>query len=347
MPLGVKEMAKRVKNIIEPPAWLLKTIKEHAHELPLENPEYSDAVSHIGYVFSQYETRFNSIDTRQSYQILDAEAFRNDCEALVSSPHNVDVNNEVALKVIDKNLEYWEDQLSVAELYSNIAIIRGMHLVRAFVRDARTSDVFSMALTGRALLELGIVAADALRKPLSLFKIIAEDKKFPVTNDLQQILEENLVKAIWGTRIGSGDLGDGKGKKKPNTPLYEGNQKPEGFETAKNIMSAIKGRARRMSGGEGKSEYRIYEILSDIVHPSAFGFQMLLFDAEPFPSHHTYSLKKNKTKQPITGYVATASAFGAYQGCSLLLEIDSALRNYSYDSREHIDGIKKRVKETV
>ena len=202
-----------------------------------------------------------------------------------------------------------------------------------------------MALTGRAILELGIVAADIMRHPLSIFKIIAEENKFPVGDDLQQILEESLVKAIWGTRIGSGDLGDGKGKQKKNTPLYTEDPMPEGFVTAKNIMTAIKGRARRVSNGGGVSEYRIYEILSDVVHPSAYGFQMMLFGSQTQPSHHGYIVKKGEFKEPLLGYVATASAFGAYQGCSLLLELDTRLHEYSAKSKKHINSIRSRLRD--
>lgn len=207
------------------------------------------------------------------------------------------------------------------------------------MRAARTNDIFSMALLGRAILELGIVSADTMRKPLAFFKYLATTGKIPVTDDLQNAVEESLVKAIWGSRIGTGDLGDGK-TNKPSTPLYDEKEVLEGFVTAKNIMSAIKGRAKRIGGENGKSEYRIYEILSDLVHPSALGYQLLLHDNDNVTSSHGYRINKGDLHKDKANYAAMAAAFGAHQGCCLILEIDTTFSDVLKNSKKQIDTLK-------
>ena len=197
------------------------------------------------------------------------------------------------------------------------------------------------SLSGRAILELGMVSADAMRKPLAFFKHFATTGKIPITDDLQNAVEESLVKAIWGSRIGTGDLGDGK-KNKPSTPLYYEKEVLGGFVSAKNIMSIIQGRAKRIGGEKGKSEYRIYEILSDLVHPSALGYQLLLHDNDSgnATSSHGYRVNKDNLHKDKANYAAIAAALGAHQGCCLILEVDSTFNDVLKESKIQIDTLK-------
>jgi len=329
-------MSNKIKNIIKLPEWLIKAIRRHQHELPIDNPEISDALIHIDYAFEEYAKRFNELEAKRDFKIMIGEEF-----LAIFGTHQEGSKPELFTHSATALRQYYNDQIETAELYNYLVLTRGMQLVKAFTRDARTQDIFAMALSGRAILELGIFAADAMRHPLSIFRSLAETGVMYFGNDLGKKTEEPLRSAIWGTRIGEAALKDKKGDS--DTKRYSGKVSLQGFETAKNIMSAIQGRAKRMDDGEGKAEYQIYEILCDIVHPSAFGYQLLISGSDAPTHYHGYSVKKNELSEPFASYVASASAFGAYQGCSLILEIDKNLKPDIPVCKEKLRDIQRRL----
>jgi len=149
--------------------------------------------------------------------------------------------------------DFYTDQINVAALYQQLNINRGSLLLGSFTRNCYGRDLFGMALAGRALLELGVVAADSLRIPLGVFeKIISlPGDSMPIFEDMEDAVEKTLLKAIWGTRIGSSDLGDGsRRKKKPGTPLWDYVPVPSELRS-KNILASFQGRGRRQPGERG------------------------------------------------------------------------------------------------
>ena len=284
-------MPDKIKSAVRVPKWLLDTIRNDAATLPIDS-ELSGALIHINYAFEKFQDCFVALPEVKDFFLVDGDA----------------LNKHSKFDLV----EYWVDQLAVIELFVGLTLIRGMHLLKSFVRDARTEDLFAMAMSGRALLELGICSADALRYPAELIRHFTDKDEVPFGEGLADHLEQPLLQAIWGSRIGTGTL-------KKSKPLSEEGL-PEGFLLARNMMTAIQGRANRMDD-VGIAEYRVYEILCDVVHPSALGYQMILAGREAPDGFRGYRLLKHKTRPEVSVQVAVAAALGAYQGCSLLTNL--------------------------
>ena len=126
------------KNIVDLPSWLLRIVKNNAYDLPVVE-EHVLSFQHINHFFTEYENRYNALQKTHDFSILDAVEFQKEWELLEKKPSNKEDEKLILLK-------YWEDQLEVADLYRHLALIRGFHLIKSFVRVARTIDIFSMAL---------------------------------------------------------------------------------------------------------------------------------------------------------------------------------------------------------
>lgn len=113
-----------------------------------------------------------------------------------------------------------------------------------------------------------------------------------------------------------------------------------GFLAAKNIMSSFQGRAKRMADGTGTSDMKVYELLCDVVHPSALGYQMLFASGEVKDGYHRYGLQKGKGSKDVNEYVAAASLYCATHGIGYLVEHSRNLENIQPDLEVALSNIK-------
>jgi len=321
----------KTKHIIKSPKWLLDTIKLNRYKLPTKDLSHSDAVQYTDYAFSSVERIYNSIDYKRVYLILTADEFKERSNKIIKDVIDKDISKKINPNTLLTKYaaSFWKDQPTIAECYCNLIIVRGMHLIKNFVRASRVKDYFGMSIASRSILELGVLSAELLKMPMHVITQIGEQQLMPKDIDKYNFIEESLLKSIWGSRIGTGDLGDGNHKKsKPSTPLYsDEHDYSENNILAKNIISAFKQRSRNIENGGGISEYRIYEILCDVVHPSGLGYQLLMSIDESTIGEININILKNTFNIELADFISTAAAFGAYQGACLIKQVHERLNH--------------------
>jgi hypothetical protein len=327
-------MAKREGQDCIPP-WLEKILNQKEVADFFESPDHRELITHVAWLVGEYRELACQYQAGHHYTVRDAEKLILEWERCLAEFES-SRSPESVRNAWDLQLKYWEDQFSVASLLAHLSVARGMKLLNGFLKGCREVDIFAMALQGRAILELGVMTADYLRNPLAIFDRMARERKFIHLDDLDKKLEEPIVQAIWGTRLGSSNLGDGK-KGRVATPLWSSGELHRDFEIAKNILTSFQGRARRIESGLGKTEFKVYEILSDVVHPAALGYQLLLA-AEPSEhgSGRDFSVVDCDKNEALRAYIAQAAVFANCQGLSLIVDVARGLSRALDDCRQWI-----------
>lgn len=97
------------------------------------------------------------------------------------------------------NRIYWEDQARNVEAYATMTFWRGSELLKASIRSLNIGEVVTPAVLARALLEL---SATYLKNANTVERLFTELRFPPKTCVWPEEFEENVVKMIWGTRLG-------------------------------------------------------------------------------------------------------------------------------------------------
>lgn len=100
------------------------------------------------------------------------------------------------------NRIFWEDQARNVEAYATMTFWRGAELLKAAIRSLNVGEVITPAVLVRALLELSatyLLNANMIEKTLGTLRFppnaVVTSKEF----------EEQVLKMIWGTRLGEPD----------------------------------------------------------------------------------------------------------------------------------------------
>ncbi len=318
-----------LKHIITLPSEVKKIVKEYSDLLPVEEKSHIYVITEIESVFSSFAECYEQLPDEEIFNIKSVDSIKDRAKQLMKDVNTQEDFNKQYGKVL---VGLYNDQINVISLYNHLNILRGFELLKTFTRTIRTNEVFAISLAGRALLELGIVSADQLRHSIAFLKALESAPKNKVLIDKSDYyskeIEEKMIKAIWGTRIGEGNLGD-----KKKTPLWQQNPM-EGEPIARNMMTAFKGRANRTS--IGKSAYKIYEVLCDIVHPSSFGYQLIFQQTE---KNEQYKLNKGKLRQKNVDFIIANSLWAASHGCALISEANKELEILIPRAKEKLNNI--------
>ncbi len=224
---------------------------------------------------------------------------------------------------------WWKDMLSMSAYFNRLFKEKGMRILNNYLRCSNLKDIIGMALASRALLELGISAASTQKNVIAKFeeaynKLKNYDDPQKVIFDVAGLtqIEQTIVHGIWGTRMYSGNLGDENEKKgKTGTSIWKDMIIPNEIMAAKNIMTLIKGRAKRMEDKLGLFDYRIYEILCDVVHPAALGYDLLREEQVDDNGEFTVTVTTEKNNAYLADIIVGAATWGACHGTGLIVEI--------------------------
>jgi hypothetical protein len=308
-------MSKQMKHFTTLPMWLKKAARENVDTLQLVDPSHALPLQHAEECICALESRFSQLPEKQTFTLMTVEAF-NDLVNRSVHPHAFES-------------AFYSEIVEMALMLNRLGLQRAMSLTTAFVRSANTHDYYSIAFIGRGLLELGVVVADSIRHALALIDEIAS---IPKTHRLVvrdevgrkriQDVEKNLYNALFGSRIGQGDIGDSA-----KTSIWDRDWGEYAWSetTSKNILAHFQGRAKRIKNGAGISAMRVYTVLCDVVHPSLLGYHMIVRPGKEETNKKTYRMNKYEFNKEISNVVAAASVFAAAHGCGLLCEVSEKL----------------------
>ena len=249
----------KVARTVELPNWLTKAARKQKDKLPFDSEQQLQLIDQAQDAFVALQEMYDDTPRTFDHHMLKPSFF-----------HKVRLDNRDFERA---TLDLYDDQLSVCQLYLQLVLLKGHDLMHAYLRAARAKELHSIALLGRAMLELAVMAADSLRLSMHYYQQLAMLKSndpIPFSKEFETHVEDRLYKSIWGTRLGTGNLGDGN-KNRVHTPLW-GEDPITERESAINIVGVFKTRAKRKD--EAKLAYKLYEILCDVVHPAALGFQI-------------------------------------------------------------------------
>ena len=343
-------VSKKVIKLYKIPPWHRQAVKRSLPSLPFSSNVLHYAFGYYEWAFQSFVDKYEQLPERQEFSYLTGEEFGRrithyaeskkplDRKGVFSDPH-CDHAGVLALA------EFWKDIATIVSLLNALARERGMRLLDGFYRCSRTKDCYGLALAGRALLELGVYAATGQSRLLRSLKNVDEtiaNSDDPLGVMIKPVdfeeLEEDLYRTIWGTRLYSGKVEIGKRK----VSIWDGPELPSDWPTAKNIMTAFQGRAKRMKGEVGLAAYRIYEILCDVVHPVALGYQMVQKEVVQSQGAIRVLLEKGESHKDTQDLVVGASTFAAYHGVSLILEVaqtsDAVCPRITRWAQKHIDN---------
>jgi hypothetical protein len=223
----------------------------------------------------------------------------------------------------------WRDMVNQARSYSVLVAFRADSLLNSFIRALNSKDVISPSILGRALLEHTATVYTNAQQILSVFERVGAEKIPVVIPEEQSLkLEETLVRAIWGTRIGRGT----DSKKRPiweSTPYY-GNSLD-----ATNIMTHLQKLSESKTGMDN-SVLKVYEWLSDVVHPATQGYRMFWDDRTLLSEGHTrYTIKREGGAD--SDYLQAIALWAAGYSCvalrNLLVRVNTSVENM----QKHLD----------
>ena len=310
--------------------WHQSAIKRALPRLPFTHPEQKEALIHHEYAYKLLYERYAAMPRWERFTYLTEEEFRKRLKNYVAQADDAvsKTGNGAEGLLLLGNAEYWKDIISMASYLNRLIKERAMRLLKSYLRAARFKDIFGMALAGRALLELGISSASRQKDIFPPLEEIYE-KLTRCENPLsvlfegagKTLIEKSIADGIWGTRLYTGNLGDGDKKKvKKETSIWDGIDIPDDNVSARNIIGDIRGRAKRMEDGLGVFDYRVYEVLCDIAHPAALGNILLIDESEEEQGQHTVTLTKENNNAEVVDQIVAAATWGAYHGIGLILE---------------------------
>lgn len=141
------------------------------------------------------------------------------------------------------NQIYWKDQLGNAEAYSYTTVIRASELLSPAIRSLNLEELLAPAIIGRSMLEL---AVSFMTNATSIHSVSERIEFSGDTVVTSKDLEEAVVRAIWGTRLGE----------------------PESHAKQRNILTLLQ---RVSKHPQGKQVMPTYEYLCEIAHPNVVG----------------------------------------------------------------------------
>lgn len=288
----------------ELPTWLRSTAKNCVDELPIESKEGKQIVTLAAVTIENFVKAYEDLPKTQTFSLMEKEELERTggVEAIV---------------------QLHSDFSEMVFMLRTMAFMRAYDLLNSYLRSARTKEYFTLANMGRSALELGIVVADSSRTMMPLLQSIADVPKGSLLGlssekeDQAYIAkaEDDLYKAVFGSRIGTGNIGD-----KHKTSPWGENEIETERTVSRNIMTHFQGRARRMKHDVALADLRIYEIMCDIVHPSAFGYQPFFMETKSELGFCKYRVSKSHRNSNVTGYISTASLYCLSHGLGLLAE---------------------------
>jgi hypothetical protein len=215
----------------------------------------------------------------------------------------------------------WRDMTNQANTYSLLIAYKTESLLHSLVRSINAKDLVAPAMLSRGLLEQAATAYANAVDILPIFERVARANK-PVVIPAEQALslEEKLVRSIWGTRIGKGR--DLKDKTIWEVSPYRGKS-----IDATNILTHLQ-KLSASKNGLDNSVLRVYEWLSDVVHPGTQGYRMLCDDPTPITEGHTkYTIRRHGgADAEYTQSIALwATGYSAVVLRNLLLRINAAV----------------------
>jgi hypothetical protein len=174
----------------------------------------------------------------------------------------------------------WRDTVNQTHIYSILVGWKGESLMRSAIRAINAGDLTSPALVARAMIEHVAAAYSTVVKIFPVFEKVAPYTK-PVRIPEEQMLklETVLVRAMWGTRIGTGKLSD-------KTPLWHTSPYHGSTIQATNIMTSLQ-MLSATPDGMNNDVLKVYEWLSDVVHPATQGFRMFWNEEATIAEGHT------------------------------------------------------------
>jgi hypothetical protein len=180
----------------------------------------------------------------------------------------------------------WRDMTIQANAYSILIAFKAESIIHSFVRSVNAKDLVAPAMLSRGLLEHAATAHTNTASILAIFeRVSAQSKPVIIPDEKLLWLEECLVRAIWGTRVGRGV--DGKKK-----PIWEASPYRGNSIDATNIMTHMQ-KLSESKDGLDHSVLKVYEWLSDVVHPATQGFRMYWDNPTTVSEGHTkYSLRR-------------------------------------------------------
>jgi hypothetical protein len=102
--------------------------------------------------------------------------------------------------VADMNGLYWHDTARNIEAYGVMTMWRSAELVDAMLRSLNEGTVLAPAILARSLLELAVIFLYNANMVVDVARQVAESPDNQIATS--QELEDLLLKAIWGTRLG-------------------------------------------------------------------------------------------------------------------------------------------------
>lgn len=209
--------------------WHQSAIKRALPHLPFTHPEQKEALLHHEHAYKLFFERYAVMPRWERFAYLTGEEFRKRVENYAAQELAVisETGNDTGSFLVLRNAEFWKDIISMASYFNRLIKERAMRLLKSYLRAARFIDIFGMALAGRALLELGITSANRQKDIVPLLEDVSDklkrhDDPLRVVFIMDGIfpIEKAIVDGIWGTRLYTGNLGDGDRKRGSKKQAY-------------------------------------------------------------------------------------------------------------------------------
>ena len=144
---------------------------------------------------------------------------------------------------VDLNRVFWTDQARNVEAYSMMSMWRGSELLKPAIRSLNVEELITPAVLARSLLEL----STAYLLNANTIERIFNNLTFPAnTVVLSKAFEEQVVRMIWGRRIGD----------------------PEPHLKQTNVLTLVQKLAKNPRAADLLPHY---EYLCEIAHPNVVG----------------------------------------------------------------------------
>lgn len=301
---------------VQLPKWLSSIARSASNSLPFEASESSYLIANAQNHCEMFVDDFNALPKKRKFELIDIEKL-------------------AQLEPVEQNFQLWSDLTEMVFMVRAMTANKVSDLLKSYLRGARAEEILTMANTGRSLLETGVVLADSIKniihiprelaaKPKGALMTFGQDQK-----DLDALFkaEDEIYKAIFGSRIGTGTLGD-----KKKTSIWPNATIESRQVVSTNIITAFQGRAKRNRNTEGGllalDDLRVYEILSDVVHPSGFGYAPYFREISEHDGFHSYVIEKGHRNKEIHKDIASASLFAVSHGLGLFIEVSRMISEY-------------------
>ena len=232
----------------------------------------------------------------------------------------------------------WRDMTIQANTYSILVVLKTESLLHSLVRAVNSKDLVAPAMLSRGLLEHAATAYTNAVAILSVFERVGvQSKPVRIADEQMSNLEESLVRAIWGTRIGRGT--DAKGK-----PIWDASPYVGGSLDATNIMTHLQ-KLSASPEGLDHSVLKVYEWLSDVVHPATQGFRMFWDNPMLVAEGHTrYTIRRQGGSD--SGYVQSIALWAAGYSTVVLTNLLIRINASVGAMYKHLDTVYAPFKNT-